>query len=195
MKQPELGLKVAALRQAKNLTQEQLAEACEVSTRTIQRIEGGEVDPRTYTLSMLKEILEFDFGEEQNEHESLWLAIMHLSTTVLALLVPIIIWSWKKNKSMAIREQGRLVLYFQITMTLLMFAAGLFVMIVPMFLLISPVSFQVLGGTMPVILAGLTPLPLILIGFFCFFEGIYNAARSLMDKPIRYPLSIPFMKE
>lgn len=195
MKQPELGLKVAALRQAKNLTQEQLAEACEVSTRTIQRIESGEVDPRTYTLSMLKEILEFDFGEEQNEHESLWLAIMHLSTTVLALLVPIIIWSWKKNKSMAIREQGRLVLYFQITMTLLMFAAGLFVMIVPMFLLISPVSFQVLGGTMPVILAGLTPLPLILIGFFCFFEGIYNAARSLMDKPIRYPLSIPFMKE
>lgn len=195
MKQPELGLKVAALRQAKNLTQEQLAEACEVSTRTIQHIESGEVDPRTYTLSMLKEILEFDFGEEQNEHESLWLAIMHLSTTVLALLVPIIIWSWKKNKSMAIREQGRLVLNFQITMTLLMFAAGLFVMIVPMFLLISPVSFQVLGGTMPVILAGLTPLPLILIGFFCFFEGIYNAARSLMDKPIRYPLSIPFMKE
>ncbi len=195
MKQPELGVKVAALRQVKNLTQEQLAEACEVSTRTIQRIESGEVDPRTYTLSMLKEILEFDFGEDQNEHESLWLAIMHLSTTVLALLVPIIIWSWKKNKSLAIREQGRLVLNFQITMTLLMFAAVLVVIIVPMILLINPVSFQVLGGTTPVILAGLTPIPLILIGFFCFFEGIYNAARSLMDKPIRYPMSIPFVKE
>ena len=195
MKQPELGLKVAELRQAKNLTQEQLAEACEVSTRTIQRIESGEVDPRTFTLSMLKETLDFDFGEDQNEHENLWLAIMHLSTTVLALLVPIIIWSWKKNKSMAIRDQGRLVLNFQITMTLLMFAGGLFVMVVPMVLLINPASYELLGGTTPVILAGLTPLPLILIGFFCFFEGIFNAARSLMDKPIRYPLSIPFVKE
>jgi uncharacterized Tic20 family protein len=195
MKQPELGIKVAELRQVKNLTQEQLAEACEVSTRTIQRIESGEVDPRTYTLSMLKETLDFDFGEEQTEHESLWLAIMHLSTTVLALLVPIIIWSWKKNKSLAIHEQGRLVLNFQITMTLLTFAGWLVVMIVPMFLLINPVSYQVLGGTTPVILAGLTPVPLILIGFFCFFEGIFNAVRSLMDKPIRYPLSIPFVKE
>jgi hypothetical protein len=80
-------------------------------------------------------------------------------------------------------------------MTLLMFAGGLFVMVVPMILLINPASYELLGGTTPVILAGLTPLPLILIGFFCFFEGIFNAARSLMDKPIRYPLSIPFVKE
>ncbi len=195
MKQPELGLKVAELRQAKNLTQEQLAEACEVSTRTIQRIEGGDVDPRTYTLSMLREILEFDFAEEQNRNEPLWLSIMHLSTIILALLVPIIIWSWKKNKSMRIREQGRLVLNFQITMTLLMFAGWLVVLIVPMILLISPASYELLGPTAPVILAGLTPLPLILIWFFCCFEGIFNAARSLMDKPIRYPLSIPFVKE
>jgi len=195
MKQPELGLKVVELRQAKNLTQEQLAEACEVSTRTIQRIESGEVDPRTYTLSMLKEILEFDFGEDQNEHESLWLAIMHLSTTILALLVPIIIWSWKKNQSLRIREEGRLVLNFQITMTLLMFAGVLLVMLVPMFILINPASYEFLGPTTPIILAGLTPLPLILVGIYSFFEGIFNAARSLMDKPIYYPLSIPFVKE
>ena len=50
MQQPELGLKVAELRQQKGLTQEKLAEMCEVSSRTIQRIEGGEVDPRLYCL-------------------------------------------------------------------------------------------------------------------------------------------------
>jgi len=194
MKQPELGLKVAELRQAKNLTQEQLAEACEVSTRTIQRIEGGEGDPRTYTLSMLREVLEFDFGEEQNGNEPLWLAMMHLSTIVLMLIVPIIIWSWKKNKSLRIREEGRLVLNYQITMTLLMFAGVLLVMIVPMFLLINPASYEFLGPTTPIILASLTPLPLILVGLYCFFEGIFNAARSLMDKSIYYPLSIPFVK-
>jgi transcriptional regulator with XRE-family HTH domain len=41
MNQPDLGLKVTELRQQKGLTQEQLAERCEVSPRTIQRIESG----------------------------------------------------------------------------------------------------------------------------------------------------------
>ena len=40
MNQPQLGLKVAEVRQQKGFTQQQLAEYCEVSTRTIQRIEG-----------------------------------------------------------------------------------------------------------------------------------------------------------
>ena len=35
MNQPQLGLKVSELRQQKGLTQEQLAERCEVSIRTI----------------------------------------------------------------------------------------------------------------------------------------------------------------
>jgi transcriptional regulator with XRE-family HTH domain len=36
MNQPDLGLKISELRQQKNITQEKLAEYCEVSTRTIQ---------------------------------------------------------------------------------------------------------------------------------------------------------------
>jgi transcriptional regulator with XRE-family HTH domain len=36
MNQPDLGLKVSVLRQQKGLTQEQLAELCEVSPYTIQ---------------------------------------------------------------------------------------------------------------------------------------------------------------
>jgi uncharacterized Tic20 family protein/DNA-binding Xre family transcriptional regulator len=195
MNQPDLGLKVVELRQQKGLTQEQLAEQCEVSTRTIQRIESGEVDPRAYTLQCLSKALEFDFGAENTSNENLWLTILHLSSCGLLFIVPLLLWSWKKDKSYKIDQQGRLVLNFQITMTLLMFAGGLFVMVVSMILLINPASYELLGGTTPVILAGLTPLPLILIVFFCFFEGIFNAARSLVDKPIQYPLSIPFVKE
>lgn len=41
----------------KNLTQEHLVELCEVSPRTIQRIESGEVDPRAYPLHCLGEAL------------------------------------------------------------------------------------------------------------------------------------------
>src|SRR5512136_2680392 len=99
MNQPELGLKVAELRQQKGLTQEQLAECCEVSPRTIQRIESGEVDPRSFTLRCLGEVLDFDFGVESPSSENLWLTILHLSSIFCIFIVPLLLWSWKKNQS------------------------------------------------------------------------------------------------
>ena len=39
MKQPDLGKKIVELRMAKGLTQEELVELCNISIRTIQRIE------------------------------------------------------------------------------------------------------------------------------------------------------------
>lgn len=53
MRQPELGQKISELRKTKNLTQEELVEACNVSVRTIQRIESGEVTPRTSTIKII----------------------------------------------------------------------------------------------------------------------------------------------
>ena len=70
MQQPDLGCKVTEMRKQKGLTQEQLAEACEVSTRTIQRIENGEVEPRAFTRNNLSNLLEFDFGENNTGNES-----------------------------------------------------------------------------------------------------------------------------
>src|SRR5512139_1688064 len=129
MNQPDLGLKVTELRQQKGLTQEQLAERCEVSPRTIQRIESGEVDPRAYTIHCLGEVLEFDFGEENTGNENLWLAALHISSIFVILIIPLLLWSWKKNQSYKIDKQGRLVLNFQITMTLSLFAAAFFMLV------------------------------------------------------------------
>jgi transcriptional regulator with XRE-family HTH domain len=53
MQQPELGLRLTALRKEKNLTQEELVEKSHVSVRTIQRIEAGEVLPRMSTVKIL----------------------------------------------------------------------------------------------------------------------------------------------
>jgi len=61
MKQPELGKRLANLRLQKNLTQEELVEACNVSVRTIQRIESGEVTPRSSTVKILLSALDADF--------------------------------------------------------------------------------------------------------------------------------------
>ena len=194
MNQPDLGLKVADLRQQKGLTQEQLAERCEVSPRTIQRIESGEVDPRAYTLHCLGEALEFDFGEENTGNENLWLAILHLSSIFCIVIIPLVLWSWKKNQSYKIDQHGRQVLNFQITMTLSLFAAMFFMLVgLPTLILLNMnmgEGFVILAST----LAILSILPFLIIGIFCIYQGVVNAMRALSDKPIRYPLSIPFVK-
>ena len=53
MNQPDLGKKIAELRKAKGFTQEELVEKCNLSVRTLQRIESGEVTPRSYTVKII----------------------------------------------------------------------------------------------------------------------------------------------
>lgn len=196
MNQPDLGLKVTELRQSKGFTQEQLAEKCEVSPRTIQRIESGEVEPRAYTLQCLTEALDFDFMEDNTSNENLWLAGLHLSSMFCIIIIPLLLWSWKKNQSYRIDKQGRLVLNFQITMVLMIFAALFLLLIFPAVLLLSrEADLGFLGGRAPILILSLClPMPLILIGIFCTYQGVVNAMRALSDKPVRYAMSIPFVK-
>lgn len=75
MKQPELGLKILQLRKAKGLTQEELVDRCNINVRTIQRIEAGEVTPRSYTIKGIMEALDYDWtsilweGQESKPYE------------------------------------------------------------------------------------------------------------------------------
>lgn len=61
IQQPELGRKIADYRKSKGLTQEELVDKCNLSVRTLQRIEAGEVTPRIYTVKLIFEVLELDF--------------------------------------------------------------------------------------------------------------------------------------
>jgi transcriptional regulator with XRE-family HTH domain len=196
MNQPELGMKVAELRQQKGLTQEQLAERCEVSSRTIQRIECGEVDPRAYTLHCLGEALEFDFGEAEAGNEAFWLTVLHLSSILPVLVVPLLLWSWKKNQSGKLDQQGRQVLNFQVTMFLLLTACGFLLIVFPAALiLLGQPAVDSLEHS-PLFILGIIclPAPGVLVGIFCVYQGVVNAVRALTDRPIRYALSIPFVK-
>lgn len=68
IKQPELGKKISEMRKAKGLTQEELVELCNLNVRTIQRIEAGEVTPRSYTIKALFSALgagDLDFRESK----------------------------------------------------------------------------------------------------------------------------------
>ena len=196
MRQPDLGLKVAELRQQKAMTQEQLAEKCEVSARTIQRIESGEVDPRSFTLQCLSDALQFDFMEDSAGNENLWLVLLHLSSAIPLLIFPLLVWSWKKDQSYKIEKQGHAVLNFQITMLLLLFLGGFLLMLVPtIFIFLGEKHVDTgLGIGLFEIMVLCIPSPMILIGIFSTYQGVVNAMRALSDRPIRYPLSIPFVK-
>lgn len=65
MKQPALGQKLLELRQAKGLTQEELVAQCNISVRTIQRIEAGETTPRMYTVKTILSALDRDLDDLQ----------------------------------------------------------------------------------------------------------------------------------
>lgn len=67
MKQPELGKKISELRKQKGLTQGDLVERCNINVRTIQRIEAGEVIPRSYTLKTILEALDYDLNQMNQE--------------------------------------------------------------------------------------------------------------------------------
>lgn len=199
MKQPELGMKVTELRQQKALTQERLAEICEVSTRTIQRIESGEVDPRSFTIQRLNDALEFDFGKGDLQNENLWLAALHLSSMFCIVFIPLLIWSFLKERSLKVDCHGRDVLNFQITITIVLMVSVLCIVFVPIGMAFtifnSPetVSNAPSFGILELLM--LAPiLPLFLVGPFVFYQGIKNTIKVLNDKPYNYPLSIQFLK-
>jgi len=193
MKQPDLGLKVAELRKEKGFTQEQLAEFCEVTPRTIQRIESGEVEPRSFTRNSLSNVLEFDLGKNDVDNERIWITALHLSSTLCIVLIPLVIWSWLKNRSYQVDRHGRQVLNFQISITLALFA-GVFCLAVglPAGLIVLEQGYG--DQLLMAVLALLSIFPMILIGFFVFYQGVANTLRYLNDQETRYPLSIRFIK-
>jgi len=193
MNQPDLGLKITELRQQQGLTQEKLAEYCEVSTRTIQRIESGEVEPRSFTRNNLSNILEFDLGRENTNNQSFWLALLHLSSIICIVFIPLLLWSWKKDQSYKIDRQGREVLNFQITIMLVLLAFVIVLIVLPSAFLMAQ-GLDRDAGPLANILTVVPPLPILLLGLFTSYQAVVNTVRALSEKPIRYPLSIPFVK-
>ncbi|MFD1616611.1 WG repeat-containing protein [Gelatiniphilus marinus] len=60
------GKELIRIRKSKGLTQAEVAEKCNITIRTIQRIESGVVKPRSSTVKMISEFLEVDFFENSN---------------------------------------------------------------------------------------------------------------------------------
>ena len=121
----ETGKLIKELRIKKGMTQEELADKTEVSSRTIQRIENGEVDPRAYTLQMIAKALEVDYNlfittepDEEQEIQKVnannWLGLLHISGIIPLIFPSVLIWNYKKDKIKGMSEHYRDVISFQL---------------------------------------------------------------------------------
>lgn len=161
------------------MTQEELAFETNLSVRTIQRIEKGEVDPRTYTLNVLAEALEVELGDllpedvvniNSTNNSKNWIALLHLSGFFCFLIPPILIWIWKRDEIPEMKSHAIDVINFQISMWIYLFAAGFLVMLI-------------IG--IPI---------LIFLGIFSSFVVVINTLKVLNGNSYRYPLSLKILK-
>ena len=132
----ETGKLIKELRIKKGMTQEELADKTEVSARTIQRIENGEVDPRAYTLQMIAKALEVDYNlfvenepDEEQEIQQVnannWLGLLHLSGIIPLIFPTVIIWNQKKDKIKGMSEHYSDVISFQLSIWLIFMIPGI----------------------------------------------------------------------
>jgi hypothetical protein len=170
MNQHEIGIKIAELRKAKGLTQEELAIRCGVNVRTVQRIEAGTVSPRVATLKLIGAELDYEIPFEENDDSKFWLLTLHLSNFICFPVIPLVIWAMQKDSNPEIDRHGKDVINFQISMMIYLFASALLVFVV----------------------VGIILLPL--IGIYITFITIINSIKVVMENNYKYYLAIKFIK-
>lgn len=175
-----IGTKIKELRVLKGLTQEELAEQTGLSVRTIQRIESGEVDPRTYTLTALAEALEVELevftSKKINSSKTFsqdaynWVILMHLSGIMIFVFPPLLIWLFKRNELTEYEQHFKDIMNFQISIFIYLIASSLLL----------------------IVLIGL-PL-LIFLGLFSQVVIVINTIKVMNRQPYRYPWTIQILK-
>ncbi len=86
MEQPELGRKVAEIRNAVGMTQDELSQKCSLSLRTIQRIESGLVNPRSYSLKLIGEKIGYDFYNSEKKSKKMSSLFKGINNLILQII-------------------------------------------------------------------------------------------------------------
>jgi len=120
---------IKALRRAKGLSQETLAENARINLRTLQRIEAGDTIPRGETLRLLAQALDVPVESlvPAPAEDASFLKILNLSALsfwILPLggvLVPLVLWLYNRQRVAGVMELGKRILNFQITWSILVY--------------------------------------------------------------------------
>lgn len=172
-------------RKLKGYTQEELSERTQVTVRTIQRIEKGDVSPHLQTIKLLASALEIEVGDllplENPKEENIqkkWLLLLH-SIPFLGfvipfanILLPLFLWIHKRDDNRLYDVQGAKIINFQISMSLLYLISFIALITIEkwgFFLFIAVIPFSVL-------------------------LMLYNIIKVVSTHKCYYPLAIPFIK-
>ncbi|MCR8557773.1 helix-turn-helix domain-containing protein [Mucilaginibacter sp. BJC16-A38] len=198
MKNIDLAKKIKELRTRKGFSQDELAETAQINLRTVQRIEGGETEPRGDTLKRLANALTvtpdelIDWAEQEDKGVLILLnlsALSFIAFPILGIIVPLALWFLKKDKIKNLSEMGKRLLNFQISWCMLIFLCyGLTV--AGLIFGIKVVSFSILGYSDLEIFIFMIPVLYIANGIFV----IINTYRSYKGKTVFYKPAIRFLR-
>ena len=150
MKNKDLAKRVKELRKRNGISQEVLAENSGLSLRTVQRIENGETQPTGDSIKRLSsalnvtpnELIDWQIIEDNNILLLLNLSQLgFIAFPLLGILIPLIIWTSKKDKIKDVDYVGKSILNFQISWTLLLFLMVIAIFITTKFELTKNISF------------------------------------------------------
>ncbi len=157
-----VGENISLLRKNKGMSQEMLAGRCQVSLRTIQRIESGSAQPRPYTLKMIADALDTTMVQltplSAEPHADVVndlrkLSLINLSALLVVIvplsniILPFIL--WRKNQlAIPLRQSAVRIISFQILWTL----ATLLLLACTAMFIIPAMGAAVIGHFPPLIL-------------------------------------------
>lgn len=185
MKSQSLAKNLIYFRKLNGLTQERLAEKTQVTVRTIQRIEKGEVNPHLQTVQLLATALEIEVNDllplEDPKTETVrkkWLLLLHatpLLGVILPLanvLIPLFLWIHKREDNPIYHRHGVKVLNFQISISILAVLSFIALVTIEKWGFILFISF--------------IPICLVII--------LINIVFVVKANTCYYPLSFPFLR-
>lgn len=172
-------------RKLKGYTQEELSEKTQVTIRTIQRIEKGDVNPHLQTIKLLATALDIEVDNLlilENPKEEIiltkWLILLH-STPFLGFIIPLanilfplFLWIHKREDNKIYDNHGVKIINFQITISIIY--------------LLSFIALLTIEKWGFVFFVSVIPFSVIVM--------IINVTTSINSQKSYYPLSIPFLK-
>jgi len=190
LKNKDLAKRVKELRKRNGISQELLAENSGLSLRTVQRIENGETQPTGDSIKRLSsalnvtpnELIDWQIIEDNNILLLLNLSQLgFIAFPLLGILIPLIIWTSKKDKIKDVDYVGKSILNFQISWTLLLFLMVIAIFITTKFELTKNISF----ADILITFSGMY--------FLNFVVVIFNTLRYHNGKSIKYMPTFKFL--
>jgi uncharacterized Tic20 family protein len=192
MKNNVLATRIKELRNRNGYSQEELSRLCQLSLRTIQRIENGETEARGDTLRRIAQAFNVVpaelTGHAENEEKN-YLALLNLSALsffafpLLGIIVPLIVWVVKRDKIKHLNETAKKLLNFQISWVVLLCIVYLLV-----FTSMFHLSFGRVGQPESILIA------VVVLYLFNGLLVLINTIRSFNDRRVFYQPSIPFIR-